>query len=230
MAETDIHRDQMVDLITALQEHYQNEDVYVSGNILLYYEKGEPRSHISPDVLIVFGIKNEPREIYRTWLEGKPPDLVVEITSKTTKFKDVGIKKGLYEALGVREYLLFDLTGDYLTPNFQAYRLVDGIYVRALLPENTGFLSQFGLQFRVVDGELRVYDSQSRLLMTPTEKARQQMERADSEASRADAEASRADAEASRADTEAIRAEEQARRAEALAQRLRDLGVDPNSI
>ncbi len=59
MAETDTHRDLMSDaLIQPLKEHFRNEsNVYVSGNLLLYYEEGNPRASVAPDVFIVFGIE-----------------------------------------------------------------------------------------------------------------------------------------------------------------------------
>ncbi len=39
------------------------------------------------------------------------PDLVVEILSKSTGRRDRGIKKGRYEACGVREYWIVDPVG-----------------------------------------------------------------------------------------------------------------------
>jgi hypothetical protein len=41
MAETDIHRRLMTELIAALQAFYADEpSVYISGNLLLFYEEG----------------------------------------------------------------------------------------------------------------------------------------------------------------------------------------------
>lgn len=58
MAETDIHRDLMTDFIWMLKQHFKDKsNVYVSGNLLIYYEKGEPRKSISPDVFVVFGVE-----------------------------------------------------------------------------------------------------------------------------------------------------------------------------
>ena len=52
MAEIDLHRDEMIYVIEALQKHFRDApDVYVSGNLLLYYVEGEPRYSISPDAL-----------------------------------------------------------------------------------------------------------------------------------------------------------------------------------
>ena len=53
MAETDVHRDLMVDSIQMLQHHFRDEPVYVSGNLLIYYEEGNIRKSVSPDVFVV---------------------------------------------------------------------------------------------------------------------------------------------------------------------------------
>ena len=184
MGETDFHRDLMIDLIKALEIHFQpRTDVYVSGNILMLYEEDEPNSHVSPDVLIALDIPRHPRENYKVWEEGKAPDLVIEVTSKTTRLRDTGVKKGLYEALGVNEYILFDPRNEYLKPRFQVYRLDGELYVRALVSESTGYRSEAtGLEFRVVEGQLRVLDlATGRLLLSPSEQAA----RAEQEAARA---------------------------------------------
>src|SRR4051794_14960222 len=98
MAETDLHRQDMVDVIETLQDHYAGEpDVYVTGNLLLYYVEGDPRKHVSPDVFVVRGVpKLPPRDYYLLWKEGKPPEVVIEITSKTTRCEDQNTKRVLY--------------------------------------------------------------------------------------------------------------------------------------
>jgi hypothetical protein len=54
MAETDCHRDIMYALIKVLQSFYAADpNVYVSGNLLLYYVPGSKRRHVSPDVFVV---------------------------------------------------------------------------------------------------------------------------------------------------------------------------------
>ena len=41
MAETDLHRRDMTDAIQELEDHFADQPrVYVSGNLLLYYEEG----------------------------------------------------------------------------------------------------------------------------------------------------------------------------------------------
>ena len=59
MAETDYHRDVMLDLIETLRAFYAADPmVYVSGNLLLFYEEGDRRRHVSPDVFVVRAWRN----------------------------------------------------------------------------------------------------------------------------------------------------------------------------
>jgi Uma2 family endonuclease len=160
MAETDIHRKLMMDLIQTLEAYYQaNPDVYVSGNLLLFYEEGNKRKHLSPDVFVVRGVEKHERENYLTWEEGKGPDLVIELTSKSTRSEDVKKKMALYrDILQIPEYFLFDPLQDYLTPSMQGYRLVNGHYeligtVAGRLPSEV-----LGLQLERVGSQLRLYD------------------------------------------------------------------------
>ncbi len=70
---------------------------------------------------MVFGVpKQPPRLHYLLWNEGKAPDVVIEVTSKTTKENDRKKKLVLYrDVLRVPEYFQFDPTEDYLRPSLQ---------------------------------------------------------------------------------------------------------------
>lgn len=105
MAETDTHRQQMVDLIDALSHHFRDrDDVYVSGNLLFYYVEGNKRRHISPDVMVVIGIPKGKRDYYLLWKEGRSPQVVMEITSSSTRHEDMHKKKKLYESQLTDQY------------------------------------------------------------------------------------------------------------------------------
>jgi Uma2 family endonuclease len=165
MAETDLHRQDMVDLILTLQDYYSNRpDVYVTGNLLLYYEEGNPRKHVSPDVFVVRGVpKLPPRDYYLLWKEGRAPELVIEITSKTTRREDQHKKHTLYrDVLQVPEYFQFDPTEDYLRPPFQGHHLVDGEY-SPIVPCDGRLPSVIlGLHLERAGQELRLWDPRSR--------------------------------------------------------------------
>ena len=128
MAETPVHRDELIRLIQTLQDAFAGRaDVYVSGNMMLYYEEGNPRASASPDVFVVIGVPKLPeRRVYKVWEEGAPPTVVMEITSRSTRREDLHKKWELYIRLGVREYILYDPLGEYLRPPLQGFRLVAG--------------------------------------------------------------------------------------------------------
>jgi len=168
MAETDLHRNDMVALIETLDDYFADHpDVYVSGNLLLFYEEGNRRKHVSPDVFVVRGVEKKMRDNYLVWEEGNAPDVVIEITSKTTKREDKKTKWELYrDVLKVPEYFQFDPTHDYLKPPLQGFRLVAGDY-RPIEPVAGRLPSQIlGLHLEWDGTELRLYDptTGSRLL------------------------------------------------------------------
>jgi len=179
MAETDTHRDQMTDaLLYPLKERYRHrQDVYVSGNLFLYYEEGNRSAVVAPDVFVVFGVSNRQRRIYKLWKEGKAPDVVFELTSKSTRSTDLRDKRWLYEELGVREYFLFDPLREYLRPPLQGFYLMGGYYAHvAPDPWAEGewqMESQvLELTLRTEGQTLRLYDPEQALyLLTPAEEA-----------------------------------------------------------
>ena len=177
----------------------------------IYYEQGNPESVVAPDVFVVFGVDNKDRRSYKTWEEqDKTPDFVLEITSKTTRTKDQGAKKGIYAFLGVREYFQYDPTGDYLNPQLQGLRLADGNYFPVAtntLPDGMSLLSEvLGLELQVKAGEMRFYDAATgQKLLSHEEEA----------AARQEAEAARQEAE---------------EKSQRLAAKLRELNIDPDTI
>jgi Uma2 family endonuclease len=182
MAETDYHRDLMMELIQTLDAHYANDpQVYVSGNILVFYEPGNRRRHVSPDVLVVKGVPKGQRLNYLIWEEDHTLDLVIELTSSSTRDEDVRDKMELYQdTLKVKEYFLFDPLGDYLDPRLRGYRLRRGRYgaikaVRGRLPSKV-----LGLHLEQHGEVLRLYDPTTKqLLPTMQERAEQAEQRAE---------------------------------------------------
>lgn len=129
MAESDLHRKEMTYLLDALEAHFHAvPNVYIAGNLLLYYAEGFPKKCVAPDVFVVKGVPKGNRSSYKLWMEGAAPVFVVEVTSESTRGEDMRDKKDLYQRLGVEEYFLHDPLGDYLEPNLQGYRLVQGRY------------------------------------------------------------------------------------------------------
>jgi Uma2 family endonuclease len=181
MAETDIHRDLMLELIETLKWWYRDQSsVYVSGNLLVFYEKGNKRRHVSPDVFVVRGVANHMRDNYLLW-EERPVDVAIELTSKSTKKEDIDKKYHLYrDVLGVKEYFLFDPKEDYLEPSSQGFRKVRDEFqpiksIAGRLPSKV-----LGLHLERVGQYLRLRDpATGELVPTPAERAAAEAERAD---------------------------------------------------
>ena len=131
MAETEFQLIPLIDSITALRSHFlDREDVYVVGNMFLYYQEGNPRAVVAPDLFVVVGASKHKRHTYKLWEEPKAPDFVLEVTSRSTRKEDQGRKREIYASLGVGEYWQYDPTGDYLAPRLQGLRLHEGAYRR----------------------------------------------------------------------------------------------------
>jgi Uma2 family endonuclease len=174
MAETDFHRQLMTALIEALEDRYADDpDVYVSGNLLLFYVRGNKRKHISPDVFVVFGVPKRPRINYLTWEEGRGPGVVIELTSSSSRREDTSKKFALYQdVLRVPEYFLFDPFGDYLKPRFQGNRLVGGQY-RPMRPKDGRLRSrQLNLILEPDGKQLRLVDPETGLRLPTRAEAR----------------------------------------------------------
>ncbi|MGL5032657.1 MAG: Uma2 family endonuclease [Microcystaceae cyanobacterium] len=213
MAESDIARDYLVYGVEALASYFQEyANVYVSGNLFIYYEQGNPKAVVAPDVFVVFDVEKKKRPFYKIWEEqGKIPDFILEITSKSTASEDRGTKKGLYAYLGVKEYFQYDPTADYLEPSLQGFRLVEGNYLPILGQLDSDRLSIYsetlGLELWLeADGEMRFYAPKiGSKLLSPreTEQAKHKAEQSQYQAEQ---------------------------RAAKLAAKLRELGINPDLI
>jgi Uma2 family endonuclease len=244
MAETPEHLEAMIYLITALQAYFApREDVYVAGNQFMYWIEGNPHQRVAPDVYVVFGVpKRPPRPTWKVWEEGKAPDVIFELTSRSTAGEDLDRKYRLYQRLGVREYIMIDVTREYLIEPLMLYRLVEREYqqVPNERPNDREWWvtsEQLGLRILVRaedEGyQVRLWDPVQQAFLPSIREATEEMlklyaqleeaRRREAEATRlAEEKARRAEEEARRAEEEARRAEEEARRAEEEARRAEE--------
>ena len=139
----------------ALDRYYQaRDDVYVVGNLLLYYQEGNPGKSVSPDLMVVLGAPKHIRSSYRLWEESKAPDFVLEIASESTHRIDRGEKRDLYAGMGVLEYWQYDPVGDYLEPPLLGFRLAEGRYLPISATVQKG--GMLALRSEVLGLELRL--------------------------------------------------------------------------
>ncbi len=200
MAETDWHRVLMTALIQTLDSWYARDPMtYVSGNLLLFYVPGDKRRHVSPDVLVVKGVPKRRRPNYLMWQEGKGPDMVIELTSSSTRAEDTKKKFLLYQdTMRVPEYFLFDPLGDYLDPALRGYRRQRGKYTAICEVEGRLPSKVLDLHLEAAGEDLRLFNPASgQWLTTLDERA------AEAEEGRSLAEAERDQERAARQQAEA---------------------------
>jgi hypothetical protein len=83
LGETDAHRREILAIIAMLEQFFvEQADVYISGNLMFYYEKDNPSAVVSPDVFVVKAVQKGLRHTYKLWEEKQPPVAVFEITSR----------------------------------------------------------------------------------------------------------------------------------------------------
>ena len=171
MAETDVHRSLLTTLVFTLETYFQNQpDVYVSGNLLVYYVEGNPAKCCAPDVFIVRGVPKGERRIYKLWEESVVPQIVIELTSRKTWKEDLQTKWRLYEELGVQEYFIFDPEYDYLDDPLVGYKLENGKYVELEIKNGRVKSEVLGLDLVDTGETLRLFDPQTdSFLPTPQE-------------------------------------------------------------
>lgn len=202
MAETDFQYIPLTNTVSALRvRYYGRSDVYVAGDMLIYYRINRNDLSIAPDVYAVFGAAgNHPRDSWLVWREGKAPDFVMEIASQSTWRRDVTQKRDIYAEMGVSEYWRFDPTGRFFTPPLLGERLVDAGYQQLpVAADDAGILrghsAVFELDICVRPGlDLRLFDPATGQWL-PTHQ--------ESEAGRQAAEAALRDSEAGHRATEA---------------------------
>lgn len=166
MAETDIHAQCLIDLRTALDYHFREQpDVYVSGNLMVYYVEGNPAKCFAPDVFVVRGVPKGQRGIYKLWAEGVVPQIVIELTSRKTWREDLQTKWRLYEELGVMEYFIFDPEYDYMDEPLVGYRLENGKYVDMAIKDQRLRSEVLGLELVDTGETLRLLDPLSQQLL-----------------------------------------------------------------
>ena len=169
MAESDLQYVPLTETVSTLRNRFNDRpDVYVAGDMLVYYRMNDNRASVAPDVFVVLDAGgNHPRDSWLVWREGKAPDLVMEIASPGTWERDAGEKREIYAVMGVREYWRFDPTGACFTPALIGEELGEGEYRPIALTEDSGGVLRghsavLGLDFQVENGlELRLYDPET---------------------------------------------------------------------
>ena len=157
------------------------DDVLLTGEIYVRLDEEDARE-LAPDFIFARGVSDPERVIRRNGYVisevGKPPDLVLEVGSRSTGRRDFTVKREGYAALGIREYWRFDPSGgDYHDRHLAGDTLVDGEYVPVEIVDEPdgkhwGYSEVLELELWWEEGTLRFRDPASgQFLLTPEELA-----------------------------------------------------------
>ena len=207
--ETTWHRDAMNMLIENIKWWWRERyNYFVGGNMFVYFSEKRVfnKDFRGPDVFVALDVEFEPqRKSWVTWEEGDTyPDLIVELTSPSTKDIDLIVKKELYaKTFCTREYFIVDPD----VTQIQGWRLVKGVY-KPIVPVDGRFASEvLGATIGWWNGSYntpgfsaphpRLFDTKGNLIPIFSEAERQV---AEAERQKAEVEHLRADSEKARAD------------------------------
>jgi Uma2 family endonuclease len=180
-------------MIDVVRYHWRGRtDFFVGGNMFLYYSQEQARNkdYRGPDFFFVGNVDGQKeREWWAVWDEnGRYPDLIMELLSRTTARGDRTTKKKLYErTFRTPEYFCYDPANQKL----EGWRLDARGRYKPIKPNEQGWLwsQQLGLWIGLWKGKYldqegtwpRFYRKDGTLIPTAAEAEQQRAERAEAE-------------------------------------------------
>lgn len=130
------------------------QSVFIESNIPIRNNPNNLRDGAAPDLCRSRNV-NAPfiynQTGYNLWEVGKPPEFVLEVASESTYENDLYEKPGIYAAMGIDEYWMFDPTGgDLYGQVLTGFKLVDGEYEAIeMTPNEHGLMSGYSEELGV---------------------------------------------------------------------------------
>lgn len=185
MGETSIHITLITDFLSVLKLFFKKrDDVFLSANMNLYYEEGNSRRWLAPDLLIAFGVPNVERSSYLVWREKVFPQAVFEVASEKTWRSDIVEKLELYETLGAEEYYVLDPEFAYLPAPMMAFHRRGERLLSAPINDDRVFSPRLGLEVVRTENTFRLFNPQTNEFLRTLEEAESELERLKAEIER----------------------------------------------
>ncbi|MDQ3130713.1 MAG: Uma2 family endonuclease [Acidobacteriota bacterium] len=162
MGETSFHYRVISDLMQMLRMFFrEREDVFMTGNMNIYYVEGNPYKWFAPDILVAFGVQNHERSVYKIWQEKVFPQVVFEVASDRTWKNDVSGKLKLYEQLGAEEYYILDSEFKYLPSPLMAFRRENDALLPVEISGDKVFSPRLNLEIVRTENNFRLFNPQT---------------------------------------------------------------------
>ncbi len=178
MGETSIHAKLVHRLLQMLLHFFeQRDEVFISPNMNLYYEKGDPNKWYAPDILIAFGVPNHERPSYHIWKENVAPQVIFEVSSERTWKIDISEKLEIYGQLGVEEYYILDPEFKYLPAPIMAFHHQNDRLLAATVNDGRIYSSRLELEIVRTENNFRLFDPQAKQFLRTLEESEGELER-----------------------------------------------------
>ncbi len=171
MPENNIHFLLTANLVLVLRNFLnKHQGNYAFGDLMFYYEEGNPRKFVAPDVMVSLGLAEMPTRVYKLWTEKVVPSVIIEIASESTWDRDLTLKLAIYQRLGVSEYYIFDVEYKCSRRPLMAFRLTDFVYEEVEAVNNRVFSPSLNLELVDTGETLRLFNPETNeFLMTMEE-------------------------------------------------------------
>lgn len=162
MGETSYHIKLITNFLQILLHFFrQQEDVFLSANMNLYYEEGNSRKWLAPDLLIAFGVPKTERSSYLLFREKIFPQVIFEVASEKTWRNDVLEKLDFYDKYGAEEYYIFDAEFAYLPAPLMAFHRQGERLVKKQITDGRVFSPRLGLEIIQKENTFRLFKPQT---------------------------------------------------------------------
>ncbi len=178
MGESSIHAKLINNLLAILLLFFEKQsDVFLSGNMNLYYEKKNPHKWYAPDLLIAFGVPNHERASYQVWKEKVFPQVIFEVASERTWKTDISEKLEFYSKQGTEEYYILDPEFAYLPAPMLAFHREGERLLSSTITDDKIFSSRLGLEIVRTQNSFRFFNPQTKEFLHTLEEAEAEIQR-----------------------------------------------------
>jgi Uma2 family endonuclease len=163
MGEATIHTDSVDIVLYGAGAHLADQpQLRVFSNLNLYYSPTDRKAYASPDLMVAEPEERERDfESYRIGTDGPTPLMVAEVLSERTGQQgDLREKVRIYALIGIREYILIDVTGRFLSQRLLVKRLRRNRTWKDEQDLDGGVTSKLGFRLIIdTDGRLRMVNA-----------------------------------------------------------------------
>ncbi|MEM7129771.1 MAG: Uma2 family endonuclease [Chloroflexota bacterium] len=205
--------------LQSIEHHWADrDDFFAGGNMFLYFSQRQAEEILSefadstrprttfrgPDMFVVLDVDGTyRRQKWMVWEEeGRYPDVIFEYLSPSTRGRDLGDKKALYEqTFTTSEYFCFDYLAPESEDSLVGWRLDANRRYQSITPNENGWLWSERLELWVgtwqgtIDKDtttwMRFYTEDGELVLTGTEAAEARAQSVEDENERLRAEVER---------------------------------------